>query len=96
MIWKIGACCRHEPNWATGFETAWQPGEEGARALLAQFLDDGLKGYADGRDRPDQQHTSRLSAHLHWGEISPHTVWHATTAKVAASAACLTVMARSF
>ena len=73
------------PNWATGFETSWQPGEEGARALLTRFLDDGLKGYADGRDRPDQEHTSRLSAHLHWGEISPHAVWHATTAKVAAS-----------
>ncbi len=67
------------PNWAAGLEAEWQPGEEGAKSLLFQFLDDGLKGYAEGRDRPDQQFTSRLSAHLHWGEISPHQVWHATS-----------------
>jgi deoxyribodipyrimidine photo-lyase len=66
------------PDWAQGLATTWAPGEAGARELLATFLDDGLKGYAEGRDRPDQQHVSRLSAHLHWGEISPHHVWYAT------------------
>ena len=68
----------HRPNWATGLEAAWQPGEAGAQALLTQFLDEGLADYAEGRDRPDKAFTSRLSAHLHWGEISPYQIWHAT------------------
>ncbi len=72
-----------KPNWATGFETAWTPGEDGARALLEAFLDNGLAGYADGRDHPDQEHVSRLSAHLHWGEISPHQVWQAVSQHMA-------------
>jgi deoxyribodipyrimidine photo-lyase len=67
-----------KPDWASGLREAWQPGETGARKLLDVFLDDGLKGYAEGRDRADQAHVSRLSAHLHWGEISPHQVWYAT------------------
>ncbi|MFT3673418.1 cryptochrome/photolyase family protein [Aestuariivirga sp.] len=66
------------PNWATGFEPVWRPGEAGAQARLVRFLDDGLHRYADGRDRPDQENTSQLSPHLHWGEISPHQVWQAT------------------
>jgi deoxyribodipyrimidine photo-lyase len=63
------------PNWAAGFEAVWQPGEKGARAALARFLDQGLADYADGRDRPDLPNVSRLSPHLHWGEISPAQVW---------------------
>jgi deoxyribodipyrimidine photo-lyase len=68
------------PDWAKGFADHWQPGEAGARHRLQDFIAHGLKGYADGRDRPDQRFTSRLSAHLHWGEISPRQVWHAIEA----------------
>ncbi len=78
--WKL---LPRRPNWATGFEAEWTPGEAGARERLLNFLDDGLQGYADGRDRADQNHVSRLSAHLHWGEISPHQVWSATAQHVA-------------
>jgi deoxyribodipyrimidine photo-lyase len=74
-----------QPNWARGFEEIWQPGEAGARARLANFIDDGLSGYADGRDRPDRQQTSRLSPHLHWGELSPHQVWHSVKLAMAAA-----------
>jgi deoxyribodipyrimidine photo-lyase len=35
--------------------------------------------YAGGRDRPDQENTSRLSPHLHFGDIGPGQVWHALT-----------------
>jgi deoxyribodipyrimidine photo-lyase len=72
-----------KPNWAEGLAKARTPGETGARAVLEAFLDEGLKGYADGRDRPDAQHVSRLSPHLHWGEISPHQVWHAASQRIA-------------
>lgn len=64
-------------HWYGGMTDTWQPGEAGAKARLASFLDDGLRGYKEGRNRPDQEFVSRLSPHLHFGEISPRTVWHA-------------------
>jgi deoxyribodipyrimidine photo-lyase len=54
----------------------WEPGEAGAHARLAAFLDEGLGGYSVERDRPDHDGTSRLSPHLSFGEISVHRVWH--------------------
>jgi deoxyribodipyrimidine photo-lyase len=69
-----------QPNWASTFENQWTPGEEGAAARLAAFIDNGLAHYADDRDRPDLDVTSKLSAHLHFGEISPAQCWHAVRA----------------
>lgn len=63
-----------KPDWAGGLRQDWAPGEAGARAALATFVDEGLHGYADGRDRPDLSSTSRLSPFLRFGEISPHRV----------------------
>ncbi|GLK72455.1 deoxyribodipyrimidine photo-lyase [Ancylobacter dichloromethanicus] len=65
------------PDWAGGLRQAWTPGEEGARAALADFIDGGLDGYAGARDRPDQPSTSRLSPHLRFGEMSPHRAFAA-------------------
>ena len=59
-----------KPDWAGGLRTAWIPGEVGAKAQLADFLDDGIASYASHRDRPDIRATSRLSPHLRFGEIS--------------------------
>jgi len=64
-------------NWAEGFSDYWQPGETGARTKLNQFLDSSISSYKDDRNRPDLPGTSRLSPHLHFGEISPHQIWHA-------------------
>lgn len=66
------------PDWSAGLEIARQPGEASALKALHDFLEQGLADYARGRDRTDQALTSRLSPHLHWGEISPVQVWHAT------------------
>ena len=74
---------RPAPDWAAGLREAWQPGEAGARALLDRFLDEAAAGYAEGRDRPDLPGTSRLSPHLHFGEISPRHVWHAARERAA-------------
>ncbi|MGL4812417.1 MAG: cryptochrome/photolyase family protein, partial [Beijerinckiaceae bacterium] len=63
--------------WAKGFHAHWQRGETGARKRLAEFLDSGLAGYAEGRDFPARETTSRLSPHLRFGEISPRQIWHA-------------------
>ncbi|MFN2288765.1 MAG: deoxyribodipyrimidine photo-lyase [Chromatocurvus sp.] len=67
-----------EPDWAADWPNHWQPGAEGARQRLRRFLDEHLSGYADNRDFPGEPGTSRLSPHLHHGEISPRSVWHAT------------------
>ena len=68
------------PDWAGGLRDSWTPGERGARERLDAFLEDGLAHYADGRDRPDRDCTSRLSPHLRFGEIGPRQVWHAAGA----------------
>lgn len=59
------------PNWALGFEAEWTPGEAGAKKALIKFLDDRLAGYSEARDMMGETGTSRLSPHLHFGEISP-------------------------
>lgn len=73
-----------EPDWAGGLREAWTPGEGGAQDRLDTFLDEALKGYREGRDRPDKLSTSRLSPHLRFGEISPRQIWHATRAALEA------------
>jgi deoxyribodipyrimidine photo-lyase len=64
--------------WADGFQAQWSPGEAGAAKALRRFLDHAAEGYNSGRDRPDQPGTSRLSPHLHFGELSPQQLWQAT------------------
>ncbi len=64
-------------NWAAGLSAAWHLGSAGAKAALQRFLHHGLLTYPEARNRPDLVGTSRLSAHLHFGEISPRQVWHA-------------------
>lgn len=72
------------PDWSAGFEL-WSPGEQGARQRLESFVAEALEDYADGRDRPDLQRTSRLSPHLHWGEISPVQCWTVLRSAMAAA-----------
>ncbi|MEX2200217.1 MAG: deoxyribodipyrimidine photo-lyase [Dongiaceae bacterium] len=74
-----------KPDWTRGLRDAWQPGECGAKERLNAFIDDTLADYRTGRDRPDFVGTSRLSPHLHFGEIGPRQIWHAITTHAAAS-----------
>jgi deoxyribodipyrimidine photo-lyase len=63
------------PDWAGGLREEWTPGEAGAQERLRAFA--GLaRRYAEQRNLPSIEGTSRLSPHLHFGEISPATVWH--------------------
>ena len=62
-------------DWTKGMSKAWVPGEKGAQERLADFIQNHLCHYAHGRDFLWPCHTSRLSPHLHFGEISPRTVW---------------------
>ena len=70
------AAGRAETEPGDGMAACWEPGEAGAHARLAAFLDAGLNGYDVERDRPDHDGTSRLSPHLSFGEISAQRVWH--------------------
>ena len=69
-----------EPDWAQGFRDTWQPGEPRAQARLHEFLQATVTKYATGRNLPGEDGTSRLSPHLHWGELSARQVWHASGA----------------
>ena len=62
------------PAWDNRFWIHAQPGEQGARIQLAQSLELLLGDYKRQRDRPDVESTSRLSPHLHFGEISPQLI----------------------
>jgi deoxyribodipyrimidine photo-lyase len=75
--WKL---LPQNPDWAAGLREAWRPGEHGAGKLIGLFAMKGLGTYDTDRDKPALPHTSRLSPHLHWGEISPRQVWHGIAA----------------
>lgn len=61
--------------WYEGFTEHFSPGEEGADQKLEDFLNGRLDDYKKGRDYPAMEKVSRLSPHLHFGEISPQRVW---------------------
>lgn len=65
-----------QPDWAGGLRASWSVGENAARDRLARWAGR-VDGYDKGRNLPSQDGSSRLSPHLHWGEISPAQVWHA-------------------
>ena len=66
-----------DQDWGGMLAPHWQIGEAGAWDRLASFLDHGLAGYKDGRNLPAAPNVSRLSPHIHWGEISVNRIWHA-------------------
>lgn len=55
----------------------WRPGSVGAKAQLDCFLANNFQRYDETRDRPDLATTSKLSPHLHFGELGPGEVLHA-------------------
>lgn len=72
--WKLHPTA---PDWSADMGKLWTPGEDGASARLNAFLAAPLRDYDHDRNRPDRPGTSRLSPHLHFGEISPATCWYA-------------------
>ena len=65
------------PNWASAWDTMWEPGEASASLALTKFLENHVHSYGHGRDVPSEPNTSRLSPYLRFGNISPRQVWHA-------------------
>ncbi|MBV9111589.1 MAG: deoxyribodipyrimidine photo-lyase [Hyphomicrobiales bacterium] len=75
------------PDWAAGLRTTWKRGENAGQARLAAFLEEGLRGYANDRDRPDKASTSRLSPYLRFGNLSPRQIRQGAMTAVASGAA---------
>lgn len=63
--------------WDAGLAATWTPGEAGALARLGAFCDGPIGGYKERRDLPAVEGVSRLSPHLHYGEVSPAQCWQA-------------------
>ncbi len=62
-------------GWDADFYSQWSAGEEQAWARFQAFIDDQkIEHYETLRNRPDLEQTSRLSPHLHFGEISARQI----------------------
>lgn len=64
-------------RWDRDVINGWSPGESGAQLRLETFVNRQIEGYKSNRDIPSIDATSRLSPHLHFGEVSPNRIWHA-------------------
>jgi deoxyribodipyrimidine photo-lyase len=69
------------PDWAGGLRDAWTPGEKPALARLKSFLAKDVANYKKARDFMALPGVSRLSPHLHFGEISVRQCWAAAMKK---------------
>ncbi|MEY2880682.1 MAG: hypothetical protein RLZZ15_3062 [Verrucomicrobiota bacterium] len=72
-------------GWDAEFGPTWEPGEAAAARRLREFVSTAMGDYASERDAPGRDGTSRLSAALHWGEISPRQIWAAVEASARGS-----------
>ncbi len=69
-------------SWDAGLAAEWTPGESGGLARLRAFATAAAHGrYEKRRDEPGVEGTSRLSPHLHWGEVSVREAWHAIASR---------------
>ena len=66
-------------SWDKPIMSGWEIGEQAASNKLDNFLDEGILNYKEFRNYPAKSGISRLSPHLHFGEISPNQIWYAAT-----------------
>jgi deoxyribodipyrimidine photo-lyase len=71
-------------KWDEAMRTVWQPGTAGVQEQLERFLRMAVWNYRDDRNRPDFSGTSRMSPHLHSGELTTCQIWHAVRRKAEA------------
>lgn len=65
-------------HWDKKMMEEWRPGEKGAMSHLHHFIKTGLENYQESRDIPAlKDGVSKLSPHLHFGEISPFQIQNA-------------------
>ncbi len=64
-------------------ESAFEPGERNARKRLRWFLEGPIHSYAQGRNLPAIDGSSKLSPHFRFGTLSPRTAIHAALSTLA-------------
>ncbi len=64
------------PDWSGGLAATWDCGEIIANKRWQKFIKTPIDDYDISRDCPSDDATSRLSPHLHFGEISPMTIYY--------------------
>jgi deoxyribodipyrimidine photo-lyase len=67
--------------WDAGLRRHWRPGEGSAQQRLETFISSALANYDTHRDWPGMDGVSRLSSHLHFGEIGPRQIVRAIHAE---------------
>jgi deoxyribodipyrimidine photo-lyase len=87
---KAGQFLDHLPEWDSPTSVApaavLHGGEREALKRLKHFVAEKGKTYVEARDRLDLDGTSRLSADLRFGSVSPRQVWTAATNAMVSSA----------
>ena len=77
---ELGLLPKNE--WHRSVKTCWDISEKAASEQLEVFIQNGLTDYMERRNFPAKQGVSRLSPYLHFGQISPHKVWHRVECEV--------------
>ena len=62
-------------KWMKKFDGLWHVGEKAALTKLEKFISYFVDNYDQDRNFPFKDGTSKLSPHLHFGEISPVKIW---------------------
>ena len=65
-------------SWENDVINSWNIGEVAAIQKAKKFFKEGILEYKEGRNFPANNNVSRLSPHLHFGEISPKRLWFDT------------------
>ncbi len=63
------------PDWAGGLRDSWTAGSAAALDRFASFVEV-IDDYREDREKPSLDGSSRMSPHLHFGEVSPRQLWH--------------------
>ena len=68
-------------SWDSKIKQHWGIGEKAATARFSEFMEHGIENYQMARDFPSVPSVSRISPHIHFGEISPNYMWHMARSK---------------
>ncbi|MEN7536136.1 cryptochrome/photolyase family protein [Aurantiacibacter flavus] len=63
-----------KPDWAGGLREEWQAGTSVAMERFETFVDV-VSNYDEDRNLPSIDGSSKMSPHLHFGEVSPAMLW---------------------
>ncbi|GAA4643628.1 deoxyribodipyrimidine photo-lyase [Pontixanthobacter gangjinensis] len=64
-----------KPDWSGGLHDFWEVGFDAAFDRL-NWWQDHVADYDESRNLPSKDGSSRMSPHLHFGEITPVQIWH--------------------